>query len=87
MEAFILGHDNRVKKDDKKFLMPIFSERLNVDELTPEVSMYLEANVFIDARKLTYNANSPHERENLEAVRKEIRYYLPGENTIHISYT
>mgnify|MGYP001549435071 CR=1 FL=1 len=78
MEAFMIGHHDQVEKGNKKYLMLILAENLKRDNLTPELSIYLDSNIFIDARKLVQDAEAPDHDVTLQQIRKEIHYHMPG---------
>ena len=74
----MIGYHDKVKKGSKKYLIPILAEKLDMDNIRKEVSVYLESNMFIDARKLKLDIEAPDHDVILQQIRKEIHYHLPG---------
>ena len=74
----MIGHHDKVEKGNKKYLILILAEKLNTDDLTPELSIYLDSNIFIDARKFTLDTGAPDHNVILKQIQREILYHLPG---------
>ena len=74
----MIGHHDKVEKGNKKYLIVILAENLNNTDLTPELSIYLDANIFLDARKIWLDAGAPGHDVVLHEIRKDICYHLPG---------
>ncbi len=70
MEEFTIAHQKVVDRNKHKhFIIVVLAEDLDLDTLPNELQSYLRTYTYIDARNY---------EEDLEKIRKRIRYAMPG---------
>ena len=74
MEEFTIAHQ-KVVEGNKNFILMVLVEDLDLDTLPNELQSYLRTYTYIDARNY---------EEDLEVIRKKIRYSMPGTPLVKI---